>query len=530
MMLSPARRSDAITRLKNGPFDVLIVGGGINGAGVARDLALRAAHAGHPLRIALVEQRHFASGTSGKNSQLIHGGLRYLKSLEFGLVRDALRERATLLEIAPHLVEPLPFLIPMYSHFAQIFYGTGLWVYDTLAGSRNIARHRRLSLPEVETLEPGLSAEELVGGAVFFDCRVHSARFVLENVFDAVRNGAVAANYVRSVKRRYENGLWSVEMEDALTGERFPVTARKIVDTSGPWGDGAELRLVRGSHLVLPRLNNSDFAIAHFEPAGRIIFFIPWGGSRNLTLVGTTDVDHGSGPDDVRISGQEVRYLLDIVAALYPAARQVEPISSYSSLRPLIRDENSSATSTSREHRIWNTPEGVLHISGGKYTTYRLMSEEAAEMVVEEVAPQLKNSHLTAQTPLGGNTRTRLEEMRAAAADLAAESGISPEEVSAILRDYGVGTPDLLHEAPAAGGLQAARIARAVHFEMACRLYDLLFVSTYWGYEKRWDAASLTPLAREMGKHLHWQEAAVQSEVESVLSVLSSPALQEQLR
>lgn len=530
MMLAPVRRSDAIHRLKSGPFDVLILGGGINGAGVARDLALRSARGGGNLRIALVEQRHFASGTSGKNSQLIHGGLRYLKNLEFGLVREALRERATLLEIAPHLVEPLPFLIPMFSHFAQVFYGTGLWMYDMLAGSRNIARHRRLSLGEIETYEPGLAADGLVGGAVFFDCRVHSARFVLENIFDAIRDGAVVANYVHAGERRQESGLWTVAMEDALTGERFSVSARKIVDTSGPWSAEGELRLVRGSHLVLPRLNQSDYAIAHFEPAGRIIFFIPWGEGRDLTLVGTTDVDHDSGPDDVRISYQEARYLLDIVATLYPAAKNIRPVSSYSALRPLIRDEGSSATSTSREHRIWNTPDGVLHISGGKYTTYRQMSEEASDLVASELAPELKDLHLTSEVPLGGNSRARLEELRAHTPVLAADSGLTPLQITALLRDYGVATPEILRNGRRAGPLtrlESARIQRAIDHEMACRLYDLMFVSTYWGYERRWNADGLKPLAQEMARHLGWSEATVNAELESVLAALSFPALQE---
>jgi glycerol-3-phosphate dehydrogenase len=533
-MLAPLRRADAIDRLKEVPLDVLILGGGINGAGVARDLALRTRHSGGDLRIALVERNHFASGTSGKNSQLIHGGLRYLKNLEFGLVREALRERATLLELAPHLVEPLPFLIPMYSHFSRLFYGTGLWLYDTLAGSRNIGRHRRLPLAEVKTLEPALESSGLVGGAVFFDCRVHSARFVLENIFDARRNGAVIANYVKSIDRRFEDGAWTVDLEDGLTGERFHVRARKIVDTTGPWGDGSTLRLVRGSHLVLPRLNTSDFAIAHFEPSGRIIFLIPWGAARDLTLVGTTDVDHDSGPDEVRISCEESRYLLDIVTTLYPSARGVVPVSSYSSLRPLLRDEGATATTTSREHRIWNTADGVLHISGGKYTTYRLMSEEAADSIADEIAPELRTVHLTARTPLGGNTRRQIEELRAQAAGLSGESGVPLGDVMAAVRDYGVAAPELVRRAASLASelpkLHAARIAHAVEHEMACRLYDLMFVSTYWGYEERWTTASLRPLAREMGGHLGWPEERVQEEIQAVLDVLASPAMFEASR
>ena len=187
-------REANLARLQEGPLDVLILGGGINGAGIARDLSLRSRRAGVDLRIGLVEQRHFASGTSGENSQLIHGGLRYLKGLEIGLVSESLRERATLLQIAPHLVRPQPFLIPMYGWFARLLYSTGLAIYDALAGAGTLQRHRSLTRDEVVRLEPELSTDHLTSGSIFFDAHVHSARFVLENIFEAARNGVMVAN------------------------------------------------------------------------------------------------------------------------------------------------------------------------------------------------------------------------------------------------------------------------------------------------------------------------------------------------
>lgn len=478
-------RAAALEELKREPLDVLILGGGINGAGVARDLALRGHAAGRPLRVGLIEQRHFASGTSGRNSQLIHGGLRYLKYFEFALVREALRERAILLDLAPHLVEPLPFLIPMYSHFARIFYGTGLWLYDVLAGSKNIARHRAASTEEVQRLEPGLLRDGLAGGAVFYDCRVHSARFVLENIGDAVAHGAVAVNYTRAESVNNAEGWRRVDVHDMRSGDQFALAARAIVDTRGPWAEENGLRLVRGSHIILPRLNSSENAIAYFEENGRIVFLIPWGERRDLTLVGTTDVDHAGGPDEVRISADEARYLLGIVERLFPQAdRRV--ISTYSSLRPLVREEHESATSTSREHRIWRDAEGVVHVSGGKYTTYRAMAEEAADLVCEQLAPELASIHVTAQQRLPGAAGApELPEARTSG------SGLTPRE--------------------------SAQIRQACEQEMAVRLADVLFISTYWGYERKWDAATLGPYAEEMGRCQGWNERRIAEEVELVL-------------
>ncbi|MDX2153810.1 MAG: glycerol-3-phosphate dehydrogenase/oxidase [Bryobacteraceae bacterium] len=469
-----ATRAEQLERLGRESFDVLILGGGVNGTGIARDLALRASEAKRPLTIGLIEKRHFASGTSGKNSQLIHGGLRYLKYLEFKLVHEALRERATLLEIAPHLVRPQPFLIPMYDWFSRVYYGTGLWVYDVLAGSRNIAHHRRLSREDVLAFEPTINADGLTGGALFYDCRVHAARFVVANMVDAVDHGVAAVNYVEAGKPSRNGEGWTVPVRDALGSQESTVRARKLIDTRGAWSGGESLRLVRGSHLIFPRLNASENAIAHFERDGRIIFLIPWGERNDLTLVGTTDVDHKGTADEVRISNEEIEYLCGIVKRLYPDAPAV-PISAYSSLRPLVRDESDSPTSTSREHRIWNDAEGILRVAGGKYTTYRAMSEEAADLACAEVAPELKDIHVTAERPL-----PRLEQ-------------------------------------------PVDEIERAVQREMAQRLADLMFVSTYWGYERRWEPESLEPIAARMGSLLGWDKARREEEVDAVLAATGLP-------
>jgi glycerol-3-phosphate dehydrogenase len=457
-------RSEQIGQLRaGGLLDVLVIGGGINGAGVIRDLALRAEYSGTPLRVALVEQKHFASGTSGKNSQLIHGGLRYLKYLQIHLVRESLHERALLMKLAPQFVTPLGFLLPMYGFKSRLVYESGLWLYDRLAGSEAIAPHRMVSPSELAEMEPGLARNQLSAAALFYDCAIPSARFVVENVLDAVAHGAMAANYVHADqwKRSGTDGHWRVRCTDTLSGEQFEIQARKLVDARGAWSNPDSLRLVRGSHIVIPRVNSSDHAIAHFEPDGRVVFVIPWGSRNQLTLVGTTDEDQQEGPDHVRISSEETRYLLGIVHKLFPQRGDVTPVSWFSSLRPLVR-ATGSATRASRDHRIWNSSDGVLHIAGGKYTTYRLMSQEAGDLACREIAPQLEAVHRTAETPFGP-------------------------------------------------------VEREIGDQLEQHLGDYLYVSTYLGYEQRWDCESLLPLARALAAKRGWDESRVDAEVNAII-------------
>jgi len=456
------RRSANLARLRAESWDVLILGGGINGAGIARDLVLR----GADLKLALLEKNHFASGTSGRNSQLIHGGLRYLKYFDFGLVREALHERATLLKIAPSLVEPLQFLIPCYGPIDRWFYGAGLTLYDALAGSRSIGAHRVLNLSALRELEPSLSAENLRAGILFYDAKVHAARLVIENLLDAESRGACIVNYVEA--RREPHNLVA---RDVFTGEQFPIRAKRVVDATGAWSSAPGLRLVRGSHLIYPRIQAGNEALAYFDEQGRIIFLIPWGERNDLTLVGTTDVDHNGSPDHVRISAAEKDYLKSVVRRLYPDYRG-EPVASYSALRPLIAASGRSATSTSREHRIWEDSDRTLHVEGGKYTTYRSMSQELVDMLMSELTPGRNLPCRTAETPLD----------------------IPP-------------IPDSTSE----------RIRVAVEREYARKLSDLLYVSTYWGHERAASPDWLRPLAAEMGALLGWDSSRQEGEVVEVI-------------
>ena len=488
----PDTRQSAIQRLRSETFDVLIFGGGINGAGTARDLALRGRAANGKFSVGLVEQNHFSSGTSGKNSHLIHGGLRYLKQLDFRLVREALRERAVLLRIAPHLVDPLPFLMPLSGFAQSLYYDLGLTVYDLFDGSGAVPRHRRISLKDLRNLEPELGIPGLTGAMEFYDCQVRSARLVLENVFEAIRNGAACANYVRAESHARRDGLWTVQLRDSLSGETFEARARALIDSTGPWARDPRPRLVRGSHIVMPRLSASDRAIAHFEDDGRIIFFIPWGERGERTLIGTTDVDHDGSADDVHISDEETRYLREIAARIFPASAALEPVATFSSLRPLLVSHG-SATKATREHHIYRDSQGIIRITGGKYTTYRAMAEEAADLVMAEVAPGLRHLHLTARTALNGNTPAAIQALLKGARALSTQYGVAEPQIIMLIHQYGVSTPAVLEyvETGTLAGredVDAARMVFAARHEMAMEPRDFLEVSTSLGLEG-YDAA-----------------------------------------
>ena len=506
----PGSRTRNLDRLQGETFDILIAGGGINGAGIARDLALRSQRAGLGLNIGLIDKRHFSGGTSGRNSQLIHGGLRYLKYFEFDLVREALQERRTLLQIAPHLVEPLPMLLPFYSGFDRYFYGAGLWLYDTLAGEYNIGRRRYLRPDDVAAIEPGLARTGLHSAAIYFDARVNSARLTLENLFDASRLGVAIANYTAAGAWRRAPDGFEVPVTEQFTGRRFDIRARRIVDARGPWEDSGNVRLVRGSHIIVPSLNRSENAIAYFGDDGRIVFVIPWGPGHRLSLVGTTDIDHGGTADSVRISNEEVRYLRGVVARLFPGQPDVEPVAAYSSLRPLIVSCSASATAASRSHKIW-IEDGVLKITGGKYTTYRSMSEEAVDLLL----PETRGDSQTASLSVGGNTPEHFRDALSQAPALAARYAREPAGVAGLTRLFGRQTAAMLES----GGV----LAWAAKHEMAMRLADVMFVSTYWGHEQAWTTETLGPLAREMQRHHGWSEERVAEEIRLTLDLARLP-------
>jgi len=391
-----ARRAALGRALATPTFDLLVIGGGINGAGIARDAALRG------LSVALVEQGDFASGTSSKSSKLIHGGLRYLENYEFGLVLEASRERDRLRRhIAPHLVHPMPFVFPIFAGdpVGRLRLSAGLWVYDGLAAFRNIARHRSWGREATLAAEPRLRGAGLRGAMHYFDCWADDARLTLETVLSAVAAGAVACNYVEvAALTRADGRLTGASLRDRLYGGALTVAARQVVNATGPWLDHvrrlddpaapAVLRLTKGVHLLVPRarVGNVHAIVLRSPRDGRVMFAIPWD---DQTLVGTTDTDFEGAPDAVAADAADVDYILEVTNHYFPDAALAERdvIGAFAGLRPLVAppDAGASPSETSREEAIFESPSGLLSLGGGKLTTYRRVAERVVDRVVERL-------------------------------------------------------------------------------------------------------------------------------------------------
>ena len=395
------QRTDRATRLRQlreETFDLLVVGGGITGAGVARDAALRG------LRVALVERGDFAGGTSSRSSKLVHGGLRYLENFEFGLVFESTRERKIQRALNPNLVWPQPFVFPVFKDgpHSLLKIDLGLWLYDLLAMFRSWRMHKRLNAHRTAETVPALRADGLRGSLLYYDCRTDDARLTLANVLDAERHGAVALNYAAMERPLLEGdespAVRGAVVRDGETGETFEVRARHLVYALGVWtdgtpeapGEGRLLRPTKGVHIVVPheRLPLDQAIVLSAVDDGRVVFAIPSG---TTTYVGTTDTDFDGDPDAIRATGDDVSYLLRTANAFFPDAQltAADVQSTWAGLRPLIRDESDSAYGTSREHRRFDDPRGITTMAGGKLTTYRAMAEEVVDAALERLGPLL---------------------------------------------------------------------------------------------------------------------------------------------
>ncbi|HHW4670347.1 glycerol-3-phosphate dehydrogenase [Xylella fastidiosa] len=367
-------------------FDLLVVGGGINGTGIARDAA------GRHLSVCLCEQHDLASHTSSASTKLIHGGLRYLEYYEFALVSKALAEREILLRQAPHIVRPLHFILPHQPHLRPTWIiRAGLLLYDHLGFSRRtLPRSRRLNLAQHPTGQP--LKQELHTGFMYCDAQVQDARLVVLNAMDAAQRGARILTRTRCVRTRRDGAHWLTELEDAQ-GRQQQIRTRAIVNAAGPWAvtfldhiaqqpHQHTLRLVKGSHIVVPRLFEHEHAYIFQEPDRRIVFAIPY--EQHFTLIGTTDVDYVADPANPHIDAAETMYLCNAVNAYFRQQITSEDVLwSYSGVRPLLNDGHNNASKVTRDYQleILGNSAPLLNVFGGKLTTYRKLSEEAVNQL-----------------------------------------------------------------------------------------------------------------------------------------------------
>jgi glycerol-3-phosphate dehydrogenase len=524
--LGPDQRSAALARLSDEVFDVVVIGGGATGAGCALDAVTRG------LNVALVEARDFAAGTSSRSSKLVHGGLRYLEQRDFGLVREALRERALLLNVlAPHLVTPVPFLLPLTEHWQRAYIGAGLALYDSLGGHEGLPRHRHLSRRGALKIAPALRKDALVGAIQYHDAKVDDARHTLTVARTSALYGAAVVSNARVVGfLREGERVTGVRVRDEQGSGVLAVRAREVVNATGVWTDDVQglvgergkfkVRASKGVHLVVPRdrMQLDTGLILRTETS--VLFVIPWG---RHWIVGTTDTDWELDKAHPAASSTDIDYVLERVNVVLsqPLTREdVEGV--YAGLRPLLTGESESTSQLSREHTVAVPVPGLVAVAGGKYTTYRIMARDAIDAIARGLDRSVPPS-ATHVTPLLGadgfqalwNRRERL----------AASSGLHVARIEHLLRRYGTRIDDLLAEVgarpelgePLAGAddYLAIEVRYACTHEGALHLDDVLTRRTRISIET-WDRGleASAHAARLMAEVLAWDEATTVSEVE----------------
>lgn len=481
---SHTRSVSPIERLNAEPLDVLVIGGGIVGAGVARDAAMRG------FRTALVEQHDFASGTSSRSSRLLHGGIRYLAQGRVGLVWEASKEKSVLARIAPHLSQPLPFIFPTRtaSGWPRWKLSIGVHLYDLLCGIRFLGRSSSLSRKKTLVQLPALNQERLTGAVRYFDALTNDARLVLDTLRSAARHGATLCNYVRWVDCEMQQGVWRCELADARSGRAAFVSARCLVNAAGPWSDRiphseTSLRLTKGVHLVVDRSRLPAPEAVVLAEGSRILFVIPWG---ERVILGTTDTDYHGPLENPPCDQADVDYILNVVNEGFPAAkiRTSDVISAWSGLRPLVADKRGNPSDISRRHKITMAHPGWWDVTGGKLTTYRVMAEETVD-AIDNFLGASAPSCTTADKPL-------------LAEGAESYSGILPAEVS------------------------RAAVEHYCRHEWAQHLDDVMTRRTSWRYYCHNHMNIAADVARWMAEECGWSEAETQAELAAYRRLCSS--------
>lgn len=480
-----------LSRIDGHSFDLLVVGGGIVGAGVVRDAAERG------LSCALVDAGDFASGTSSKTTKLIHGGIRYLEQFDFGLVRESLRERALLLKLAPRLVQPLRFLIPVRGNRPRPWplIRIGIWLYDLLAGKSVLESSTVAVGKKLNELEPKLASSGIEKAALYSDAQMDDIRLVLENLRLADEAGAVLANYLRVESWIIEQGkITGAELKDILTGRAISVRAKVVVNTTGPWADRLRqladpslkplVRPSKGIHLVYPDLGFQHALLLSAPKDDRVFFVIPW---RGMSLIGTTDTDYDGDPSAVSVETADIDYLIRETNAVLSGLdlKKERVIASFAGIRPLVADEKKDPWAVSRSHKIHTDSNGLITIIGGKFTTYRAIAQEAVDHLDGLFREkQLQLCH-TAIYPLGcADGSWRSPELQSLMQELLRSGVLHPAQGSRLVQRYGKGALKIfewIREDPSSAQLLCqhhpfirAELRYATEEEMAMTRDDIL--------------------------------------------------------
>jgi len=536
--LSPQRREADLRRLRDEEFDVLIVGGGVTGTGAALDAASRG------LRVALVEARDLAVGTSSRSSKLIHGGLRYLEQLEFPLVHEALRERGLLATLlAPHLVRPVPFLVPLPQDgllskvWHRVYYGAGVALYDVFAGlvghGRGMPLHRHLTAGSARRLFPSLREDAVSGAIRYYDGQVDDARYVVNlartaaSLGAAILTGVSAKGLVRHVRE-----VTGVVVSDGES--EFPVRARTVIAATGVWSDdvsswlpdarvGLRVRASKGVHLVVPRSAITGEVGLILRTPRSVLFVIPWGGH---WIIGTTDTEWSLDRSHPAASAKDIEYLLSQVNAVLDRPLRLDDIEGvYAGLRPLLSGESDVTSALSREHAVVEPLLGLLLVAGGKFTTYRVMAQD----VVDRAARRLPGTRASSTDRLPLLGADGWPSMWRDRADVARRHGLSAGVIEHLLERYGTLTtevlalidadPSLAAALPGAPEYLSAEVTYAVLHEGARHLADVLarrtrisMETTHRGVETARRAAEL------MAPVLGWSPSTLEEEIGSYLA------------
>jgi glycerol-3-phosphate dehydrogenase len=530
---SALKRTQYIQKLIGETFDLVVIGGGITGAGIALDAAARG------MKVALIEKNDFAAGTSSRSTKLIHGGLRYLKQFEFGLVREVGSERAIVHRLAPHLVLPEKMLLPLveggtYSSFAT---SIGLAVYDILANVRGDDRRRMVSIRETLDLEPLLKPDGVTGGGYYAEYRTDDARLTIEIVKKAVEYGATCLNYVKASDFQYKDGrATDVNCKDVRTGNSFSIATKYIVNAAGPWVDelrsvnnslkGKTLFPTKGVHIVVPHERLPIRQSVYFDtPDGRMVFAIP---RQRVTYIGTTDTPYSGNLNEVFAAKEDVEYLLKATNHIFPtvALAEKDVVSTWAGIRPLIFEEGKSASELSRKDEIFISETGLISIAGGKLTGYRKMAERIVNLVAKKAKSDYKmkfDNCKTAYIPLGSanfESKESIEEYKRDNYTRFEKLGLSAFWVNYLVDNYGRQTDAILKIMPNFEGnlpenaLLYAELQFSIQNEMTTTPRDFFIRRTgrlYFLIETI--EKSLPIIFNDFKSYFNWDEATFQDEI-----------------